>query len=95
MSRCVLGSGKSWRDENMASIRTARVHRVRHQGRAGRPRERRQRRQFRSTAATTQQQAVGDGASNQSDTAQVDGSEFTAVHQGNADTAIGFSPLGW
>jgi hypothetical protein len=36
------------------------------------------------TAATAQQQAVGDGASNQSNTAQVNGSEFTAVHQGNA-----------
>jgi hypothetical protein len=47
------------------------------------------------TAATTQQQAVGDGASNQSNTAQVNGSEFTAVNQGNANTAISFSPLWW
>lgn len=47
------------------------------------------------TAATTQQQAVGDGASNQSNTAQVNGSEFTAVDQGNANTAVSFSPLWW
>ncbi|MFD8231133.1 hypothetical protein ACFV20_04460 [Streptomyces sp. NPDC059696] len=47
------------------------------------------------TAATTQQQAVGDGASNQSNTAQVNGSEFTAVNQGNANTAISFTPLWW
>ncbi|MER7894896.1 hypothetical protein ABTX62_01765 [Streptomyces sp. NPDC096046] len=46
-------------------------------------------------AATTQQRAVGDGASNQSNTAQVNGSEFTAVNQGNANTAISFAPLWW
>ncbi|MBQ0827831.1 hypothetical protein [Streptomyces tagetis] len=46
-------------------------------------------------SATTQQQAVGSGASNQSNTAQVDGSAFTAVNQGNANVVIGFSPLWW
>ncbi|PNG16327.1 hypothetical protein C1J00_42525 [Streptomyces cahuitamycinicus] len=40
-------------------------------------------------------QAVGDGASNQSNTAQVNGSEFTAVSQGNANTAISSAPLWW
>ncbi|GAA2391603.1 MULTISPECIES: hypothetical protein [Streptomyces] len=43
--------------------------------------------------ATTQQQAVGEGASNQSNTAQVNGTEPTAVNQGNANTAISFAPL--
>lgn len=44
-------------------------------------------------SATTQQQAVGSGAANQSNTAQVDGSAFTAVNQGNDNVAISFSPL--
>ncbi|MGW0083938.1 hypothetical protein [Streptomyces sp. NPDC003393] len=44
-------------------------------------------------SSTTQQQAVGNGASNQSNTAQVDGSAFTAVQQGNRNVAIGFTPL--
>ncbi|MFE1249107.1 hypothetical protein [Streptomyces sp. NPDC058735] len=43
--------------------------------------------------ATTQQQAIGEGATSQSNTAQINGSAFTAVNQGNSDTAIGFSPL--
>ncbi|WP_432057382.1 hypothetical protein [Streptomyces sp. bgisy022] len=46
-------------------------------------------------SATTQQQAVGSGASNQSNTAQVNGSAFTALHQGNENVAIGFTPLWW
>ncbi|MEU6915939.1 hypothetical protein ACFY78_39230 [Streptomyces olindensis] len=46
-------------------------------------------------SATTQQQAVGEGASNQSNTAQVNGSAFTAVNQGNANTAVSFAPLWW
>ncbi|WP_309097511.1 hypothetical protein [Streptomyces sp.] len=46
-------------------------------------------------AATTQQQAVGEGAANQSNTAQVNGSAFTAVNQGNANTAVSFAPLWW
>ncbi|MDX2542867.1 hypothetical protein ACOT81_24240 [Streptomyces sp. WI04-05B] len=35
-------------------------------------------------SSTSQQQAVGSGASNQNNTAQVNGSAFTAVHQSNA-----------
>ncbi|MGW5633407.1 hypothetical protein [Streptomyces sp. NPDC003832] len=46
-------------------------------------------------SSTTQQQAIGSGASNQSNTAQVDGSAFTAVNQGNGNVAIGFPPLWW
>ncbi|MYS91577.1 MULTISPECIES: hypothetical protein [Streptomyces] len=45
------------------------------------------------TVATTQQQALGEGATNQSNTAQVNGSEPTAVNQGNANTAVTFAPL--
>ncbi|MEU9554418.1 hypothetical protein [Streptomyces fumanus] len=44
-------------------------------------------------SATTQQQAVGAGASNQSNTAQVNGSAFTAVNQGNENVAVSFGPL--
>ncbi|GGV18431.1 hypothetical protein GCM10010293_12660 [Streptomyces griseoflavus] len=47
------------------------------------------------TSATTQQQAGGPGAANQSNTAQVNGSAFTAVNQGNGNVAISFSPLWW
>ncbi|MEU0249155.1 hypothetical protein ABZ192_33485 [Streptomyces sp. NPDC006235] len=46
-------------------------------------------------AATTQQQAVGEGASNQSNTGQVNGTEPVIVNQGNANTAISLSPLWW
>ncbi|MBQ1091772.1 hypothetical protein [Streptomyces sp. B93] len=46
-------------------------------------------------SSTTQQQAIGAGASNQSNTAQVDGSAFTAVNQGNDNTAVSFTPLWW
>ncbi|WP_309032962.1 hypothetical protein [Streptomyces alfalfae] len=46
-------------------------------------------------SATTQQQAVGQGASNQSNTAQVHGSAFTAINQGNENVAVSFSPLWW
>ncbi|MER7478880.1 hypothetical protein ABTX60_14680 [Streptomyces sp. NPDC126510] len=46
-------------------------------------------------AGTTQQQALGDGASNRSNSAQVNGSEFTAVNQENADTTVNFTPLWW
>ncbi|WP_330305731.1 MULTISPECIES: hypothetical protein [unclassified Streptomyces] len=35
-------------------------------------------------SSTTQQQAVGSGASNQNNTAQVNGSGFTAIDQDNA-----------
>ncbi|MFG2637111.1 hypothetical protein [Streptomyces sp. NPDC048362] len=43
--------------------------------------------------ATTQQNAVGSGASNQSNTAQVNHSAFTAIQQGNENVAIHFSHL--
>ncbi|MFC9910451.1 hypothetical protein [Streptomyces sp. NPDC059862] len=46
-------------------------------------------------SSTTQQQAVGSGASNQSNTAQVDGSAFTSINQGNDNTAVNFTPLWW
>lgn len=44
-------------------------------------------------SSTTQQQAVGSGASNQSNTAQVNGSGFTAIDQDNVNTAIYFTQL--
>ncbi|GGL99026.1 hypothetical protein GCM10010129_48380 [Streptomyces fumigatiscleroticus] len=44
-------------------------------------------------SSTTSQQAVGEGASNQSSTAQVDDSAFTPVNQENENVAVGFSPL--
>jgi hypothetical protein len=46
-------------------------------------------------SSTTQQQATGSGASNQSNTAQVNGSAFTSVNQGNDNTAVNFPPLWW
>jgi hypothetical protein len=46
-------------------------------------------------SSTTQQQAVGAGASNQSNTAQLEDSAFTAVNQGNENVAVSFSPLWW
>ncbi|AVH57760.1 MULTISPECIES: hypothetical protein [Streptomyces] len=42
-------------------------------------------------SSTTQQQAIGSGASNQSNTAQVNGSAFTAIDQSN--TVINFTEL--
>ncbi|MEW2298096.1 hypothetical protein ABZ719_36330 [Streptomyces sp. NPDC006743] len=44
-------------------------------------------------SSTTGQQAVGSGASNQSNTAQVNGSAFTAVQQGNENVAVHFTHL--
>ncbi|MFC8368897.1 MULTISPECIES: hypothetical protein [unclassified Streptomyces] len=44
-------------------------------------------------SATSQQQATGSGATNQNNTAQVTGSAFTTVNQGNDNVAIGFTPL--
>ncbi|MFH8793870.1 hypothetical protein [Streptomyces sp. NPDC017941] len=44
-------------------------------------------------SSTTQQQAVGNGAANQSNTAQVNGSAFTAIEQTNANVAVNFSEL--
>lgn len=46
-------------------------------------------------SATTQQNAVGSGALNQSNTAQVNGSANTAVNQGNSNVAVAFTPLWW
>ncbi|QNP71691.1 hypothetical protein IAG44_21175 [Streptomyces roseirectus] len=46
-------------------------------------------------SSTTQQNAVGSGASNQSNTAQVNGSAFTAINQGNHNVQVTFAPLWW
>ncbi|WP_129308129.1 hypothetical protein [Streptomyces sp. L2] len=46
-------------------------------------------------SSTTQQNAVGSGATNQSNTAQVNGSAFTALQQGNDNVAIHFTHLWW
>ncbi|WP_411149551.1 hypothetical protein [Streptomyces sp. A30] len=46
-------------------------------------------------SSTTQQQATGSGASNQSNIAQVNGSAFTAINQGNDNTSVNFTPLRW
>ena len=46
-------------------------------------------------SSTTQQNAVGDGASNQSNTAQVNGSAWTAIQQGNENVAVHFTQLWW
>ncbi|NKQ28725.1 hypothetical protein [Streptomyces galbus] len=44
-------------------------------------------------SSTSQQNAVGSGATNQSNTAQVDGSAFTAINQGNSSVGVTFFPL--
>ncbi|MFD5540995.1 hypothetical protein ACFWIJ_25055 [Streptomyces sp. NPDC127079] len=44
-------------------------------------------------SSTTQQNAVGNGASNQSNTAQVNGSAWTALQQGNDNVAVHFTRL--
>ncbi|MEV6762291.1 hypothetical protein AB0N16_16990 [Streptomyces sp. NPDC051105] len=44
-------------------------------------------------SSTTQQNAVGNGASNQSNTAQVKGSAWTALQQGNDNVAVHFTEL--
>lgn len=44
-------------------------------------------------SSTSQQQAVGSGASNQNNTAQVDGSAFTAIDQSNENVAVNFTEL--
>ncbi|MFJ2610494.1 hypothetical protein ACIQOU_29620 [Streptomyces sp. NPDC091279] len=43
--------------------------------------------------ATTQQNAVGSGATNQSNTAQVKGSAFTGINQGNENVLVHFNRL--
>ncbi|MGW3955145.1 hypothetical protein ACWEKM_30365 [Streptomyces sp. NPDC004752] len=44
-------------------------------------------------SSTTAQNAVGSGASNQSNTAQVKDSAFTAIQQGNRNVNINFTRL--
>ncbi|GAA0901788.1 hypothetical protein [Streptomyces thermoalcalitolerans] len=44
-------------------------------------------------SSITGQQAVGTGASNRSDSAQVNGSAYTAVQQGEENVAVYFTPL--
>lgn len=44
-------------------------------------------------SSTTGQQAIGTGASNRSNTAQVNGSAFPSVQQGNENVAVHFTPL--
>ncbi|MGY3057829.1 hypothetical protein ACVWZD_002074 [Streptomyces sp. TE3672] len=44
-------------------------------------------------SSTSQQQAVGAGASNQSNSAQVNGSGFTVVDQDNDNVAVNFTNL--
>jgi hypothetical protein len=44
-------------------------------------------------SSTTAQNAAGSGASNQSNTAQVKGSAFTSVQQGNENVAVSFGHL--
>ncbi|MER5870089.1 hypothetical protein [Streptomyces sp. NPDC002044] len=43
-------------------------------------------------SSTSQQVATGSGASNQNNTAQVNGSAFTAIHQANSNIAVNFHP---
>ncbi|MEU5094849.1 hypothetical protein [Streptomyces sp. NPDC020996] len=45
-------------------------------------------------SSTTQQNAVGPGATNQSNAVQVNGSDRTAVQQGNENVTIHFAPMG-
>ncbi|MFF8917134.1 hypothetical protein ACF08M_28405 [Streptomyces sp. NPDC015032] len=44
-------------------------------------------------SSTSQQQAVSSGASNQSNSAQVNGSAFTVIDQHNEDLAVNFTKL--
>ncbi|MFB7497386.1 hypothetical protein ACFC09_22335 [Streptomyces sp. NPDC056161] len=44
-------------------------------------------------SSTTAQNASGSGASNQSNTAQVDGSAFTSIQQGNENVSVSFDHL--
>ncbi|AKN69050.1 hypothetical protein QR97_03795 [Streptomyces sp. PBH53] len=44
-------------------------------------------------SSTTNQNAVGAGASNQNNTAQVDGSAFTAIRQGSDNVHVDFTHL--
>ncbi|MEU4168075.1 hypothetical protein AB0F46_14500 [Streptomyces sp. NPDC026665] len=64
----------------MASIRTARVLA---DGGVGRDNS--------GNSSAAQRQAVGSGVSNQSDTAQVNGSAPTALNQGDANGLVDFA----
>ncbi|SCF64273.1 hypothetical protein [Streptomyces sp. Ncost-T10-10d] len=44
-------------------------------------------------SSTSQQQAVGSGASNQSNSAQVNRSAFTVIHQRNENVVVNFTNL--
>ncbi|MFF3126106.1 hypothetical protein ACFVRD_28150 [Streptomyces sp. NPDC057908] len=44
-------------------------------------------------SSTSQQQAVGSGASNQSNSAQVNRSAFTEIHQHNENVVVNFTNL--
>ncbi|MFJ4962601.1 hypothetical protein EES43_14655 [Streptomyces sp. ADI96-02] len=44
-------------------------------------------------SSTTQQQAVGPGASNQNTSAQVSGSAFTPIDQSDHSVAVNFTPF--
>ncbi|MFD9422545.1 MULTISPECIES: hypothetical protein [unclassified Streptomyces] len=44
-------------------------------------------------SSTSQQQAVGAGASNQSDSAQVDGPAIAPINQSHTNVAVHFTPL--
>ncbi|MGV9882494.1 hypothetical protein [Streptomyces sp. NPDC003006] len=44
-------------------------------------------------STTTQQQAVGDGASNQNNTVQVNGPGFAAISQSNDNITVNFTKL--
>ncbi|MEV3849898.1 hypothetical protein AB0J30_24265 [Streptomyces microflavus] len=46
-------------------------------------------------SSTTQQQAVGSGASNQNTSAQVSGSAFTAIDQSDHSVDVNFTPFFW
>ncbi len=43
-------------------------------------------------SSTSQQVATGSGASNQNNTAQVNGSAFTVIHQANSNVGVTFVP---
>jgi hypothetical protein len=46
-------------------------------------------------SSTTQQNAVGSGGSNQSNTAQFKDSAYETVNQGNENVVVSFAPLWW
>ncbi|WP_406143448.1 hypothetical protein [Streptomyces anulatus] len=46
-------------------------------------------------SSTTQQQAVGTGASNQNTSAQVSNSAFVSIDQSDHSVAVNFTPIFW